>query len=66
MTVADMREFSQFMRDFVTSVQQAKKSGSTVDTIVQTWKVPERYKGYNQPNPDSLRNAAQVAWDETR
>ena len=66
MTIADMREFSQFMRDFVTSVQQSKKTGGSVDQLVKTWKVPERYKGYNQPNPDSLRSAAQVAWDETK
>jgi hypothetical protein len=37
-----------------------------VDEIVDTWKVPERYKGYTQPQPASLRANVQVIWDETR
>ena len=66
MTIGDLKEFSEFMREFVTSVQQARKAGRSVEDIAGAWKVPEKYKGYNQPNADTLRNAAQVAWDETR
>lgn len=66
MSLAELKEYSQFIRDWVTAVQQAKKAGRTVDDVVNSWKVPERYKGYAPPQPASLRATAQVIWDETK
>ncbi|MGH9147676.1 MAG: MBL fold metallo-hydrolase [Vicinamibacterales bacterium] len=66
MTVADLKEYSEFNRDFVQSVQAAKKAGRTIDDVVNTWKVPERFKGYTQPMPDRLRYNVEVVWNETK
>jgi hypothetical protein len=50
----------------VSAAQQAKKDGRTVDEFANSWKVPEKFKGYTQPQPASLRSNAQVVWDETK
>ena len=66
MSVGELREYSEFIRDLVRSVQEAKKAGRTIDEVVNTWKVPARFKGYNQPQPASLRANVEVIWDETK
>jgi cyclase len=66
MSVGELKEYSEFIRDLVRSVQEAKKAGRSMDDVVNTWKVPERFKGYNQPQPASLRANVQVIWDETK
>jgi cyclase len=66
MTIADVKEYSEFIRDFVQSVQTAKKAGKTVDEVTNTWKVPERFKGYAQPMPERLKPNVQVVFDETK
>jgi hypothetical protein len=37
-----------------------------LDEVLNTCKVPERYMGYTQPQPASLRANVQVIWDETK
>jgi len=66
MTMADLKEYGEFNRDFVQAVQAAKKAGRTIDDVVNTWKVPERFKGYAQPMPDRLRQNVEVVWRETK
>jgi glyoxylase-like metal-dependent hydrolase (beta-lactamase superfamily II) len=66
MTIADLKEYSEFNRDFVQGVQAAKKAGRTIDDVVSTWKIPDRFKGYAQPMPDRLRANVEVVWEETR
>lgn len=66
MKVADLKEYSEFNRDFVQSVQAAKKAGRTIDDVVNTWKVPERFKGYAQPMPERLRYNVELVWEETK
>ena len=46
-TLADMREFADFMADFVAHVQAAKKAGQTAEQAITSWKTPEKYKGYS-------------------
>ena len=65
-TVADLRTQSAFIADFVTFVQNAKRSGKTVDDVVKTWATPARYTGYAMPQEARVRADAQVIWDETR
>jgi len=55
MTPNDLREYSDFNRDFRNAVFEAKKSGQSVDDIVRTWRIPDRYKGYAAPDPVRLR-----------
>jgi cyclase len=66
MTPADLKEYSEFNRDFVQAVQAAKQAGRTMDDVVKTWKIPERFKGYTQPTPDRLRPNVEVVWKETK
>jgi len=63
-TIADLRTQSEFIADFVKFVQDAKKSGKTVEDVVTTWKTPEKYAGYATPNANRVRADAQVIWDE--
>ena len=67
MTIADVKEYSDFIREFVNSVTAAKKAGQTVDDAVN-WKVPERFlkNGFTQPMPQALRSNVQVIWNELK
>lgn len=65
-TMADLKTQSDFIADFVTFVQAAKKSGKTVDDVVATWKTPSKYTGYAAPQAARVKSDAQVIWDETR
>jgi glyoxylase-like metal-dependent hydrolase (beta-lactamase superfamily II) len=65
-TPADMREFADFVSDFVAHVQAAKKAGKTAAQAVAEWKNPEKYKGYSNPNVQRATAYAQVIMDETK
>src|SRR5262245_49830019 len=66
MTVADLREYSQFNDDFRNTVQAGKKAGQTVDQIAAAYKIPERFKGYAAPAEARLKNNVQIVFDETK
>jgi glyoxylase-like metal-dependent hydrolase (beta-lactamase superfamily II) len=55
MTPNDLREYSDFNRDFRNAVFEAKKSGRSIDEIVKAWRIPDQYKGYATPDPVRLR-----------
>jgi cyclase len=65
MTIADVKEYADYIREFVDGVRAAKKAGRTVDDAIN-WKVPERFlkNGYTQPMPMALRSNTQVIWNE--
>ena len=75
-TVADLKEYASFVREFVNGVRAAKKGGKTAAQFAAGWKTPARFKGYqpeNAPGPgpglsqsDFTRNDAQVIWDELK
>jgi glyoxylase-like metal-dependent hydrolase (beta-lactamase superfamily II) len=44
---ADLKEFADFNRDFLTWAQAALKSGRTPEQAAGEWKVPARYAGYS-------------------
>jgi hypothetical protein len=44
---AELKEYGEFLRDFVAAVEQAKKDGKTVDQAVTDLKLPGKYKDYN-------------------
>ena len=45
-TWADLREFADFNKDFLTWAQGELKAGKTPEQAAAEWKVPEKYKGY--------------------
>ena len=65
-TVADLRTQAAFLGDFVAFVQNAKKSGKTVEDVVKTWTTPAKYTGYAKAAEGRIRADAQVIWDETK
>lgn len=66
-TIADLREYADFVRDYVAYVQGAKKAGKTAAQAFAEWKVPEKYKGYSANlNAQSAAAYAQVIMDETK
>jgi cyclase len=46
-TWADLKEFADFNKDFLTWAQTALKSGKTPEQAAAEWKVPDKYKGYS-------------------
>jgi len=65
-TPAEMREFADFVSDFVAHVQAAKKAGKTAAQAVAEWKNPEKYKGYSAPNGQRVTTNAQLIMNETK
>ncbi len=66
MTPADVKTYSEFIREFVTTVQDAKKAGRTVDDVVAAWKTPAKYAGYAAPQAARVKANAQVIFTETK
>lgn len=66
LTMADVRMYAEFTRDLRDAVRATKGAGGSVDDVVASWRVPERFlqDGYVQPPPDRLRSNVQVIWDE--
>jgi glyoxylase-like metal-dependent hydrolase (beta-lactamase superfamily II) len=64
--IADVKTYSEFVREFVNSVRAARKAGQSLDDVVNSWKVPERFTsaGYAQPMPARLRSNVEVVWKE--
>jgi len=66
MTVADLREYSNFNQEFVAAVQAAKKAGTSVDDLAASWKIPEKYVGYTAPQPVRLKSNIEVVMAELK
>ncbi len=64
-TVAELRQYAEYIREFVTTVQAAKKSGKTVADVLSSWKTPKKYAGYPAADPARVKANVQVIWDET-
>jgi glyoxylase-like metal-dependent hydrolase (beta-lactamase superfamily II) len=47
MTWADLAEYAQFNKDFLADVQNGLKAGKSPDEIAASWKISDKYKGYN-------------------
>jgi cyclase len=65
MTVADLKEYAQFNRDFLAAVQEGKKAGRSAEEIAKGWSLPAKYSGYNIAQPRLLANV-QVIYNEIR
>jgi len=81
MTMADLKTYGDFTREFVQTAQAAKKAGRTIDDVVNSWKPPERFQkeGYLTPEESQklsrqpiaaqvarLRANVEVVWNETK
>ena len=66
MTMADLKQWAEFNRDFLNAVRDGKKAGKSVDDIAGSWKVPEKYTGYGTPQPPRIKSNVQVIFDEVK
>ena len=65
-TRTDLREFIQYVRDFVKAAQDGKRSGKSVDEVAQAWKTPAKYVGYEaMPIPVRVRANVDLIFKET-
>jgi len=64
MTVADLKEYVEFNRDFLNAVREGKRAGRSPEEIAAGWKIPEKYKGYQTPDPVRLRSNVEVVYKE--
>jgi glyoxylase-like metal-dependent hydrolase (beta-lactamase superfamily II) len=66
-TRADLREFIQYVGDFVKFAQDGKRSGKSVDEVAQAWKTPTKYVGYEAtPIPVRVRANVELIFKETK
>ncbi len=61
-TNADLKDYIQFIRGWVKDVQDAKKSGKSVEDVAASWKPPT---GYNA-QPARVRSNAELIFNETK
>ena len=65
MTMADLKEYIAFNREFLNDVQTAKRAGKSVDDIAASWKMPAKYAGYAPVDANRLKNNARLAFSES-
>ncbi len=65
MTMADLKEYIAFNREFLSDVQTAKRAGKSVDDIAASWKMPAKYAGYAPVDANRLKNNARLAFSES-
>jgi glyoxylase-like metal-dependent hydrolase (beta-lactamase superfamily II) len=65
-TRADLREFIQYVGDFVKAAQDGKRSGKSVDDVAKAWQTPAKYVGYEaMPIPVRVRANVELIFKET-
>jgi cyclase len=62
-TIPELREYQQFMTDFVAAVKQAKAAGKSVDDATASIDLTTKYKGYTK---DLYKGAIQAIYDELK
>ena len=65
MTPADLREYSQFNKDFVADVRAGLAAGRTPDQIAAAWKINDKYKNSNVAEA-RLKTNVQAISDELK
>ena len=66
-TRADLREFIQYVRDFVKAAQDGKRGGKSVDEVAKAWQTPAKYRGYEaMPIPVRVRANVELIFKETK
>ena len=64
MTMEDIRVHSEFLRDFVAAVREARRAGKTVDEAAAGCVKPAKYPQYPTPQPAQLRTPIQMLYEE--
>jgi cyclase len=64
MTMADLKEYIAFNREFFNDARAAKRAGKSVDDVAATWKIPAKYSGYAPIDANRLKNNVKLAFAE--
>jgi cyclase len=62
-TVPELKEYQQFMTDFVAAARQAKAAGTSVDEAAASINLNDKYKGYDNQR---YKAAIQVVYNEIK
>jgi hypothetical protein len=62
-TVPELREYQQFMTEFVEAARQAKAAGKSVDDAAASINLNSKYKGYDNQR---YKAALQVVYNELK
>ena len=65
MTMADLREYAQFNKDFLEFVRAGVQGGKSLDAIAAEYKLPAKYAGY-QAADARVKSNVQVIADELK
>jgi glyoxylase-like metal-dependent hydrolase (beta-lactamase superfamily II) len=63
---AELREYIEFIEDFVRTAEDAKKAGKTPDQVAREWKVPARFTGYEAVPALRVKNDVELIYQESR
>jgi len=69
LTMADLKTYGDFVREWVQTIQAAKKSGRTIDEFIAGWKIPERFAKEGYLSTEHLRSTrpdVEAVWNETK
>jgi cyclase len=66
MTMADLKEYAEFNREFLRFVQEGKKAGKSPGQLVESWKMPDKYAGYTAPQPQRLQANVESIYDAVK
>ena len=64
MTMADLKEYIAFNREFFNDARAAKRAGKSVDDVAASWKIPAKYTGYAPIDANRLKNNVKLAFAE--
>ncbi len=65
MTWADLKEYSDFNKDFLAWVQGEMKAGKSAEDAAKEFKTPEKYKDYSN-NANQVKSNVQVIYNELK
>ena len=66
MTLNDLREYSEFNREFMTAVRDAKAKGQSIDAIAKAWTMPAKYTGYAAAAAPRLLSNVTAVFNEVK
>jgi glyoxylase-like metal-dependent hydrolase (beta-lactamase superfamily II) len=66
MSMADLAEYADFNREFMTFVREGKKAGRSPAQIAESWKMPAKYSAYAAPQPARLLANVEAIYDEVK
>jgi glyoxylase-like metal-dependent hydrolase (beta-lactamase superfamily II) len=66
MTFNDLREYSEFNRDFLNAMREAKKAGRSVAETAMSWTIPAKYQGYAAPQAQRLEANVNTVFNEVK